>query len=78
MNFTDFAVLTALTSGVVEVIKRIKILDDRWLPLVSLVVGFCLSGVSAFFSFTSLTILEGIAVGLSAAGLFDQTKIAKK
>jgi len=37
-----------------------------------------LNFIAVGFYFNSITILTGIAIGLSAAGLFDQTKLLKK
>jgi len=63
------AVLVALTIGLVEVIKRLKLLQERFLPAVSLIMGsilyVSLNGISV------RTIVLGIAIGLSASGLFD-------
>lgn len=73
----SFAVLVALTTGSVEVFKRALELKGRYLPLAALVFGFLLMIVANSFQLTSFNILIGIAVGLSAAGLFDQTKLFK-
>jgi hypothetical protein len=73
----SFAVLVALTTGVVEVIKRIIGIDSKFLPLTALVVGVVLTFLGGITNTTSLTVLTGIAVGLSAAGLFDHTKLLK-
>ena len=77
-DLTSAITLAAITMGLVEAIKIAKIYDNRWLPLTSVVIGFFLTGVSAFFNFTNLTILQGIAVGLAAAGLFDNLKAPVK
>jgi len=73
----SFALLVALTTGVVEVIKRIIGVESKFLPLVALIVGILLTFLGGITNLTSLTILTGIAVGLSAAGLFDHSKLLK-
>jgi len=62
-------VLVALTIGLVEVIKRINIIQERFLPAISLIIGsilyVSLNGISV------KTLIIGIAIGLSSSGLFD-------
>ncbi len=74
----SFVVLVAITIGVSEVIKRAFRLDARFIPLVALVVGFILTLVGSLTDITTLTILTGLAVGLSSCGLFDQKKLLNK
>ena len=76
-GLTSFAVLTALTTGVVEAIKRVGA-PKRYLPLLAIFVGILLTFLGGITEITSLSILTGIAVGLSSCGLFDQSKIAEK
>ncbi len=66
----NFAVLVALTTGVTEILKQI-IGKNRFIPLISLFVGVCLS-IAAYPSREG--ILLGIAVGLSSSGLYSGTK----
>jgi len=68
------ALLVGLTIGLTEVIKRTSSLDKKYLPLVSLLFGIALSVVWVEGSIKD-GLLQGIIVGLSASGLFDQTKI---
>jgi len=77
-TITSFVVLAALTTGLVEVVKRATGLENRYLPLTALILGIGLTLIGNIANLTSLAILTGIAVGLSAAGLFDQTKLFKK
>ena len=77
MELTSFAVLTALTIGVVEAIKRTKILPRKYIPLLAVIAGLLLTSTAGAFNLSHLTILEGIAVGLSAVGLYNQKKIAE-
>jgi len=75
---TSFGVLVVITTAVVEVLKRATGLNKKFIPLTSLIVGLILNFIAVGFYFNSITILTGIAIGLSAAGLFDQTKLLKK
>jgi len=76
-ELTSFAVLVALTTGLTEVFKRVG-LPKRIIPLFALAVGFALSLIGNLTNITPLTILSGIAIGLSSMGLFDITKVVKK
>lgn len=71
---TSLTVLIALTIGLTEVIKKALGLNKRFLPLTALVIGFSLNLIGSITEITSLTILTGIVVGLSASGLFDNLK----
>lgn len=71
----SFGVLVLLTIGLTEVIKRATKAPKSIIPLIALIVGFCLNLLGNITDITSLTWLTGIACGLSAAGLFDQKKI---
>uniref|UniRef100_A0A6M3XYV2 Holin n=1 Tax=viral metagenome TaxID=1070528 RepID=A0A6M3XYV2_9ZZZZ len=77
-GLTSFIVLVALTTGITEVCKRALSLESKFMPLVALISGLGLTFIGNVTDLTSLTILTGVAVGLSAAGLFDQTKLFKK
>jgi len=76
-TLTSFVVLVALTTGVVEAIKKIIGVESKFLPLTALVIGVVLTFLGGITNITSLTVLTGIAVGLSSAGLFDHTKLLK-
>ena len=67
----SFSGLVTLTVGLTEVIKRAKLIPDRFIPLLAIVLGFGLIIIANWANITSLTIIAGIAVGLSACGLFD-------
>jgi len=76
-ELVSFGALVLLTTGVVEVAKRALKLDTRFIPLAALVIGFVLCLIGNLTNITSITILTGIAVGLSSVGLFAQSKIIK-
>ena len=77
-GLTSFVVLVALTTGIVEVFKRALNLETKLMPLAALIIGIGLTFIGSITNLTSLNILTGIAIGLSASGLFDQTKLFKK
>lgn len=66
----------ALIMALAELIKRLG-LDKRYIPLVDLGLGI-LSGVVVYTIYTGMQPIEGvligIALGLSACGLFSGTK----
>ena len=69
-----FSGLVVLTIGVTEIGKRVGI-PTRLIPVLSLVVGFCLTLIANFASIGNLEILTGVAVGLAGCGLFDVAKL---
>ena len=73
----SFSVLVALTSGVVEVFKKLGT-QGKYLPLTSLLVGLILTITGNLTMLTPFTVITGVAVGLSAVGLFSQIKLLKK
>ena len=75
-GIASFAVLTALTSGCVQVVKKVGV-TGRWLPLLALVIGVLLTLLGGWAEITALSILTGVAVGLSAVGLFENVKKIK-
>ena len=77
-TITSFVVLAALTTGLVEVVKRTTGLKNRYLPLTALILGIGLTLIGNIANLTSLAVLTGIAVGLSSSGFFDQSKLFKK
>ena len=50
----------------------------KFLPLIALVVGIVVTCAGGWADITSLSVLTGVAVGLSAAGLWDNGDLFKK
>ena len=81
VEILDNAVIVAGTlvfiiSGIVEVIKQATDLDNKFIPLLSLVIGFGI-GVAIALGFNlplAETILAGGIGGLGASGLYDNFK----
>ncbi|MFA5080312.1 MAG: hypothetical protein WC472_01665 [Candidatus Paceibacterota bacterium] len=78
----SFAVIVALTIGLIQVIKTsFPSLSSSWFPLIALVIGICLSfcargaGLPEFIELNLwYLILLGIIIGLSSVGLFSGYK----
>lgn len=66
----SFGGITALTVGLTEIIKRAG-LPDRFAPIVAVVIGVALALLGGWAEITTLSVLTGIAAGLSACGLWD-------
>ncbi len=66
----ELSILVGITIGLTEAVKRVGV-KKRFLPLVSLVFGIGLVFLSSPVLSIGESIIAGIMVGLSAAGLFD-------
>lgn len=77
MNTTIYDVaLIPATMGLVEVAKSAG-LDSKYAPIVSLVVGMTL-GIATSLDNIGRGVIVGIAIGLSASGLYSGTKTLTK
>lgn len=77
MMIIDIALLVSVVIALTEVLKRVFHFNTRYLPFVSLVIGV-IAGIIYLEGSLKETALYGIIIGLSASGLFDQTKIITK
>ncbi|UOY92908.1 holin [Ectobacillus sp. JY-23] len=68
--------LIAVIIGLSQVVKGLG-LQAKYIPLLNVALGVLL-GVFFLPAGVQENILGGIVVGLSASGLFDQSKIIKK
>ena len=70
-------ILAPITTGIIEVVKQTLNIDNRYLPILSLLVGILIAVAIALGTGQDLVqyVLVGIVGGLSSAGLYDQTKI---
>lgn len=69
----------AIITGLIQVIKMgFKLEDNRYVPLFSVVMGIGLAflGQNGFDMTVKETVLFGLMLGLSAAGLFSGLKSA--
>ena len=70
-------ILAPITTGIIEVVKQTLNINKRYLPILSLLVGIFIAAAIALGTGQDVTqfVLVGIVGGLSASGLYDQTKI---
>ena len=70
-------ILAPITTGIIEVVKQTLNIDNRYLPILSLLVGIFVAVAIALGTGQDLVqyVLVGIVGGLSASGLYDQGKI---
>lgn len=71
----DIALLIAVVVALTELFKHVGT-PKKYLPLVALAIGI-IAGVFYLDYPVKEQILYGVIIGLSASGLFDQTKIIK-
>lgn len=67
-------VLSGATTGLVEVMKATKLVNKKYLPLISLLAGIFISWCIADFAFSSTVLVLGVVFGLSASGFFSNVK----
>ncbi len=65
--------LTALVVGLTEASKALGV-SSRYAPLVSITLGVLGTIGVTFFEPTAQVVLMGLAIGLSASGLYDFSK----
>ena len=70
-------ILAPITTGIIEVVKQTLNIDNRYLPILSLLVGIFVAVAIALGTGQDVVqyVLVGIVGGLSASGLYDQVKI---
>lgn len=70
-------ILAPLTTGIIEVVKQTLNINNRYLPILSLLVGIFVAVAIALGTGQDVVqfVLVGIVGGLSASGLYDQVKI---
>ena len=70
-------ILAPITTGIIEVVKQTLNINNRYLPILSLLVGILVAVAIALGTGQDLVqyVLVGIVGGLSASGLYDQRKI---
>lgn len=65
-------VLVPILIGILQVVKNAKLFDDKFIPVVSLVLGLLLGIVFSGFDIKD-GIIAGLFLGLSAVGLYSGT-----
>lgn len=72
----DFAIVVAVIVGVSQLVKQY--VATKYIPLINLVLGVIAGVVYLGTGDIRTDILYGVAIGLSASGLFDLSKVAAK
>ena len=73
----DIALVIGIVVALVQLVKQLNFVDNKYLPVIALILGV-IAGVFYVDGDLQHKILQGVIMGLSAAGLFDQTKIITK
>ncbi|GAA0313854.1 hypothetical protein GCM10008967_00440 [Bacillus carboniphilus] len=74
----EIAIVIAVVIALTEFVKKMDIIPVKFLPALSVLLGL----IAGLFYVDVATLQEkimfGLMIGLSAAGLFDQSKIVTK
>ncbi|MEC1716584.1 holin [Schinkia azotoformans] len=74
----EIAIIIAVVIALTQLIKKLDLMPVKYLPALSLLLGI----MAGYFYVDVPTVAEkimfGLMIGLSAAGLFDQSKIITK
>jgi len=70
----ETGILIAIIVGISQIVKTLG-LKTKYIPLLNLILGIVLTVFLTSHVSLQEGILQGLIIGLSASGLFDQTKI---
>lgn len=71
-------IITPLTTALIEVVKKAIGIDQRYLPLLAVLLGLILGGLATFLdSELILRLWAGAVSGLASVGLFELGKQVK-
>lgn len=71
-------IITPLTTALIEVVKKAIGVDQRYLPLLAVLLGLILGGLATFLdSELILRLWAGAVSGLASVGLFELGKQVK-
>lgn len=73
----DLAIIIAVVMSVTQLIKGLEFIPKKYLPVISLLLGL-VAGLFYVDGAVKEQIMYGLMIGLSASGLFDQSKVIKK
>lgn len=74
----EITIIIAVVLALTEFVKRLDWLPVKYVPAVALVLGLLAGIFYVEVSTLQGRIMYGLMIGLSAAGLFDQSKIITK
>ena len=67
----ETAIIATIVLGLVEAVKKTNKVNEVYLPIVAIVIGIAITGLSAVGG--TDFIFNGIIAGLSAVGLYEAT-----
>lgn len=70
----NFGACVALTMGLTELFKRTDVVNPKYLGIFSLVIGIAFGIVYLAQFDLAIGIFQGVAIGLSASGLYGNVK----
>lgn len=71
-------IITPLTTALIEVVKKAIGIEQRYLPLLAVLLGLILGGLATFLdSELILRLWAGAVSGLASVGLFELSKQVK-
>lgn len=73
----DIALIIGVVMAVTQLIKQLEFIPKKYLPAVSLLIGL-IAGFIYVDGAWQEQLMYGVMIGLSASGLFDQSKIVTK
>ncbi|KAB2337665.1 hypothetical protein F7731_08715 [Cytobacillus depressus] len=74
----EITIIIAVVLALTELIKRLGFMPVRYLPAASVLLGLLAGIINVDVPTLQEKIMFGLMIGLSAAGLFDQSKIVTK
>lgn len=64
--------ITPITTGVLQVVKKATALDNRFIPLLAIIIGLVLGGLATFIDGDFyMRLWIGLISGLASVGLFE-------
>lgn len=73
----EIALIVAVVVALLEVVKKLDVVNKKYIPVVALAIGI-VAGLFYMDGTVKEQIFYGLMIGLTACGLFDQSKIIKK
>ena len=73
----DIAIIIALTTALTQMVKTSFVVESKYAPILSIIVGVSLTFLYGGVEWQPL-LINGIIAGLSASGLYSGTKAINK
>ena len=68
----ELVLLAGLCVGLVQAVKKTNRINERYIPIVAIIIGLCLSLLMT--GTIQEIIVNGLIIGLSSVGLYDTGK----